>query len=85
MKPETKLQYFDIYAHNKNILDFEYVQIAGSTTKSRILYIKCRSNVYKFNHLSIFLHSRYDKKTSFTREKFRNLTKKNQFPKLENS
>ena len=44
MKPETKLQYFDIQLHNKNIL--EYAQIARSALKSMILNIKGHSIMY---------------------------------------
>ena len=46
MKPETKLQYFYIYLHNKNIL--EHAKIAGSAPKSMILYIKGRSKKYLY-------------------------------------
>ena len=42
--PETKLQHFDIYLHNRNIL--KYTQIAGSAPKSMILFIKGRSKGY---------------------------------------
>ena len=41
MKAETKLQYFDIYLHYINIL--EYAEIAGSAPKSMILNIKSHS------------------------------------------
>ena len=43
-KLETKLQYFDIYLHNKNIL--EYAQIVVGTGRFVIFHIEGHSIVY---------------------------------------
>ena len=44
MMPETKLQYFDIYLHNKNIL--EYAQIEGIGPRFIIFDIEGHSRIY---------------------------------------
>ena len=41
-KLETKLQYFDIYLHNKNIL--EYTLLLVGSHRFRIFHIEGRSN-----------------------------------------
>ena len=57
MKPETKLQYFDIlYLHNKNIL--EYAEIVRSAPKSMILNIRGCSSKYILIIEFIFLFNR---------------------------